>query len=130
MDFCPDAAATEPQILEPHVLEQPARRLEEGFDRQTMAFVIVFPLLERRGRPKPDVAVRRSYQVHAKAVRMRKGVDKCVDERSLRRRKLGVLSPARVNRERLSAEKARDVISVQTRGVDDGAGADRFTLRA
>src|SRR5262245_57846271 len=106
MDFCPDAAATEPQILEPHVLEPPARRLEEGFDRQTVAFVIVFPFLERRGRPKPDVAVRRSHQVHAKAVRMRKGIDECVDERSLGRCELCVLSTARVNRERLSAEKA------------------------
>ena len=88
MDFCPDAAAAEPQILEPHVLEQPARRLEEGFDRKTMALVIVFPLLERRGRPKPDVAVRRSHQVHAKTVRMRKGIDERVDERSLRGREL------------------------------------------
>ena len=111
-------------------LEQPARRLEEGFDRQTMALVIVFPLLERRGRSKPDVAVRRSHQVHAKTVRMRKGIDECVDERSLRRRELDVFATARVNRKRLSSEKARDVVGVQARGVDDGAGADRFTLRA
>src|SRR6185436_16386797 len=102
MDFRADAAATEPQILEPHVLEQPASRLEEGFDRQTMALVIVFPLLKRRSRSKPDVSVRRSHQVHAKAVRMRKRIDEGVDERSLRRRKLDVFAAARVDGERLS----------------------------
>jgi hypothetical protein len=49
--------AARPQVGELQRREQPSRRFEKRFERQPIAFVVVFPLLKPRGRTKRDVPV-------------------------------------------------------------------------
>ena len=125
-----DAAAAQPQVLEPHVSQQPARRLQKRLDGKAILFVVVLPLLKRRGWPQPHVTVGRSHEVHAQAVGVGEGIHERVDQRSLRRRQLDVFAAAGIHRERLAAQQPRDLVCEQPSRVHDRPGVDRFLFRA
>ena len=63
-----NAAARQPEVRQRDIRQECPSRLQERFDRQPIAFVIVLPALEPRGRPDPYVARRGRRQVHAEAV--------------------------------------------------------------
>ena len=68
MQLRSNAAAGQPQIGQRDARQQRARRLDEGFERLTAAFIIIFPVLESHGRPNPHAAAGGRRQVNAQAV--------------------------------------------------------------
>ena len=49
---------------------QPPRRFDERFERQPIAFVVVFALLIPIGRPQPYLAAHGLHEVHAEAMQL------------------------------------------------------------
>ena len=62
-----NAAAARLQIVQRHPRQQMLRRLDERFEREAAAFVVVLRLLVMNRRPQRHRAPRRLGQVHAEA---------------------------------------------------------------
>jgi hypothetical protein len=95
------------------------RRHERG-ERQTILPVVVLPILKVDRGSDQDGPVNRSGEVQAKAVAegVRHGIDEAVDQVASGHRKLGVLTPARVDAKRLSSRKRRDLIRIEASRID------------
>ena len=130
MQLRADAGAGQPQVGDRDRRQQLLRRLQEVDQRQPIVLVVVLAFLVADGRPEQHGPVDRLRQVGAQRMPagVRQRVDRKVHQRSARRCELGILTAAGEDRERLSAQDARDFVCVHARGVDDELGEDRFAF--